>query len=176
MACVPMYTGPSSWYAVSLKRRSGVIRAWAGYLVPFSRKMRLDISPCFQDPRFPHLAAGSSTQQLKMKATVRTTVVQNGTTMGLMATVLEMFAQSRLRFMKPMPPMPPPMKLATGLRGATQQRKERDESIGNTYSGRNCQRMMKMKVPKKTSFCFFATRESLTDLLRVSKTAVCIRA
>jgi hypothetical protein len=111
---------------------------------------------------------------LKTKAAVSTTVVQNGTIIGLVRDWLLMFAQSNVRLRKPMPPIPEPIKFATGFRGATQQRKDSDESIGKTYSGRNCHTIMKMNAPKKMYFCFCATQESRADLCKVSKTAVCM--
>jgi hypothetical protein len=56
------------------------------------------------------------------------------------------------------------MKFATAFRGATQQRKDSELSIGNAYSGKNSQSVIKIKAPKNTYFCFRAIHESRTDL------------
>jgi len=135
-----------------------------GYLVPFPRKTRFDmswVSVSFDHMlRLPHFEAGMRTQQLNTKATVRTAVVQNGTIMGLFRDMLLILAQSNERFRKPIPPIPAPMKFAVALRGATQHRKDSELSIGKTYSGKNCQKIMKTKDPKNTYFCLRATHES----------------
>lgn len=65
----------------------------------------------------------------------------------------DMLDQSRLRFKKPIPPNPAPIKFATWLRGATQHKKARDPSMGKTNSGRNCQRMMPSRAIQKTLVC-----------------------
>lgn len=72
-----------------------------------------------------------------------------------------------------MPPKPAPTKLATALFGATQHRKAREPSMGNTNSGRNCQRMTASSTRKKTFDCL---RDSAVGFSRccfcVSKRAV----
>jgi len=115
----------------------------------------LFIRPYLNDPRLPHFAQGNKIQQLATNAKKITTCVQYGVRKRLpLLPRLETFAQSRLKFKNPMPPNPAPMKLALGFRGATQQRKARDPSIGKAYSGRNCQRVTAVSTAKKTYICF----------------------
>lgn len=106
------------------------------------------MSPCLYEPRFPHLAAGRSTQQLKANAKNNTTCVHQGVS-RIDEPFQLMFDQSKERFKKPIPPIPDPIKLATGFRGATQQRKASDEVNGKTYSGRNCQSVIPRREKKK---------------------------
>ena len=115
---------------------------------------RLDINPCSQIPRPPHLASGNKIQQLTTNAENTMTCVYQGVKNKL-PIALRLPTQDQLsdRFKNPMPPNPPPTKFAAGLFGATQHRKARDESIGKTYSGRNCQMATARRVKKNTFIC-----------------------
>ena len=98
------------------------------------------------------MAAGIKTHALKAKPMNITTWVHQGVRNRLYLAV--MFDQSRDRLRKPMPPKPAPMKLATWLCGATQQRKASEPSIGKTYSGRNCHKVTPSKTSQNTFVCF----------------------
>ena len=146
------------------------MRSRTGYLVPFSdsvsytflhctkgalpMKRRLDMSPCSQIPKPPHLANGSKTQQLKTNAENTTTCVYHGVKNRLpIALRFPTFAQLRDKFRNPIPPSPPPTKFAAALFGATQQMNAREDSIGKTYSGKNCQVATASSEKKKTFIC-----------------------
>ena len=123
-------------------------------------KRRLDINSSFQLPRLPHFAAGSSIQQLTTKARKMMTWVHHGVTNKLLELLkLAILDQSSVRFKKPIPPKPEPMKFATLFFGATQQRNAKEPSIGNTNSGRNCHKVIPARTPKNTLICFFETRD-----------------
>lgn len=79
------------------------------------------------------------------------TCVHHGVRNRLVLT--EILDQSSDKFRNPMPPKPPPMKLATLLRGATQQRNASEPSMGKTNSGRNCHRMTAVRTAKKILIC-----------------------
>ena len=98
------------------------------------------------------MAAGIKTHALKAKPMNITTWVHQGVRNRLYLAV--MFDQSRDRLRKPMPPKPAPMKLATWLCGATQQRKASEPSIGKTYSGKNCHSVTPSKTSQNTFVCF----------------------
>lgn len=84
-----------------------------------------------------------------------------------------MLDQSSDRLRKPMPPKPAPIKLATGLRGATQHRNASDPSMGKTNSGRNCHRMTATSTPKKTRICLLERGDGFSRcFFCVSKSAV----
>lgn len=149
--CVPTNGGPNSAYAVSLRVTCGVRSCVMGYDVPFSRSVRIhsklkmmvaenvprkslfEFKWRFHSPKCPNLAAGIKTHALQAKPKNMTTWVHHGVRKRLYLAV--MFDQSRDKLRKPIPPKPAPMKFATWLCGATQQRKASEPSIGNTYSG-----------------------------------------
>lgn len=133
-----------------------------------------DIKWCCQIPKPPHLARGMRTQQLKAKARKAMTCVYHGVTNKFpIPSILLMFDQSSVRFKNPMPPRPLPMKFATLLFGATQQRKASDESIGKTYSGRNCHKVIPRSTLKNTIVCFLETGDGNSRcLVWVSNSAV----
>lgn len=117
-------------------------------------KTWLDMRPYLNEPKLPHFAAGINTQQLTTNARKTITCVQNGDKKNPPTFPFEMLDQSRLKFMKPMPPKPAPMKLATAFSGATQHRNAKDPNIGKTNSGRNCHNVIPPRTEKKTIICF----------------------
>jgi hypothetical protein len=120
---------------------------------------RLDINCKFQLPRLPHFAAGSKIQQFATYARKMMTCVHHGVINRLLLLLkLLRLDQSRDKLRTLMPPNPAPTKFATGLRGATQQRKANDPSIGKMYSWRNCQRVIPSRTLKNTFICFLETR------------------
>jgi hypothetical protein len=121
---------------------------------------RLDIKWCFQEPRLPHLAQGRRIQQLTTNAIKTTTWVAQGVKNKLpIWPRLPTFDQSKDKLRNPIPPSPPPMKLAVGLLGATQQMNDRDDRNGKTNSGRNCQRVTPISARKNTNICLLETGE-----------------
>lgn len=90
------------------------------------------------------------------------TCVHHGVTNKLLLLLrLLILDQSKVKFNRPIPPKPDPMKFAVALFGATQHRNAMEPSIGNAYSGRNCHKVMNSNTEKNTFICFLETRDGV---------------